>query len=100
MQTRGHNHMINRPTSPVFELIQAFIPELHICKFQEDPIKTKGLKVMTRSEIGIFSNQGDISVIDRSTSLIFEFIRAFIPSLTICKFQEDMIKIEGAIFPL
>ena len=44
-------------------------------------------------------------MIDISTSQVFELIRAFIPSLIICKFQEDMIKIEGAmlitsIFPL
>ena len=28
------------------ELIPAFIPDLHICKFQEYPIKTEGLMVM------------------------------------------------------
>ena len=44
-------------------------------------------------------------MIDRSTSLVFELIRAFIPSLLICEFQEIMIKTEGAmvmisIFPI
>ena len=45
------------------------------------------------------------SMINGSTLPVFELIRAFIPSLLICKFQEDMIKTEGAmvmtsIFPL
>ena len=40
---KGHNSMINRQTPPVFELIQAFIPDLHKCKFQEDPLETYGL---------------------------------------------------------
>ena len=48
------------------ELIRAFIPDLHICKFQEDPVKTEGFMVMTRSETGIFSSQ------DSLTSPVFE----------------------------
>ena len=39
-QSRGHNFMTDRLTSPVFELIVAFIPDLRIPKFQEDLIKT------------------------------------------------------------
>ena len=53
---------INSPKSPVFELIRAFIPDLHICKFKEDPIKTEGLMVMIRSKVGIFSKQGNINL--------------------------------------
>ena len=55
------NTVINIP-----EVIRAFIPDLHICKFQEEPIKTVGLMVMTRSETGIFSSQ------DSLTSPVFE----------------------------
>ena len=52
---------------------------------------------MTRSKIGLLSNQGDITFWQkRSTSPVFELIRAFITSLLIYKFQEDMIKINGA----
>ena len=51
-RTGLHNSLINIP-----EFIRAFILDLHICIFQEDPIKTEGLMVMTRSEIGIFSSQ-------------------------------------------
>ena len=74
----------------ILEFIQAFIPDLHICKFQEDPIKTEWPMVMTRSETGIFSSQGDIT--DRLTTPVFELIVAFIPDLRIPKFQEDLIK--------
>ena len=52
--------MINMQTSPVFKLITAFIPSLLICKFWEDMIKTEGLMLMSRSKIGVFSNQGGI----------------------------------------
>ena len=55
------NAVINIP-----EFIRAFIPDLHICKFQDDPIKTEGLIVVTRSVTGIFSGQ------DSLTSPVFE----------------------------
>ena len=64
-------------TWPIFELTQAFIPNLLICKFQEHPIITKGLMLMTRSKIGIFTNLG----IDRPTWLVFKLSPAFNPSL-------------------
>ena len=54
--------MIKRPTSPVFELIRAFIPSLLICKFQEDLIKTEEVMQMTTSKTGNFSNEGDITL--------------------------------------
>ena len=45
----------------IAEFIRAFIPDLHICKFQEDPIKTEGLMVMTKSETDIFSSQDSLT---------------------------------------
>ena len=39
--------MINGSTWPVFELIQAFIPNLLIWKFHKDPIKNEGVMLMT-----------------------------------------------------
>ena len=55
-------------------------------------MKTKGLTVMTRPKIGIFSKQGTYLYDKRPTSPVFELIRVFISSIS-----EDMIKTEGAM---
>ena len=46
-QSRGRNSQINDPIWPGFELIRDFIHTQLICKFQEHPIKTEGVIVMT-----------------------------------------------------
>ena len=79
--------MINIP-----EFIRAFIPDLHICKFQDDPIKTEGPMVMTRSETGFSAVNEHNLMTDRLTSPVFELILAFIPDLHVRKFQENLIK--------
>ena len=50
-QSRGHNSMVGRLTSPVFKIIQTFTPILLTYKFQKDLIKTEAATVMTRSKI-------------------------------------------------
>lgn len=53
---------------------------------------------MTRSKINIFSDKkGHNSMINMRTSSVFELIRAFIPRLLLCKFQEDLIKTKGLV---
>ena len=46
-QSRGHNSKIDDPIWPIFELVQDCIHIHLICKFQEHPIKTEGVMVMT-----------------------------------------------------
>ena len=61
-QPRGCNSKINDPIWPDFKLIRDFIHVHLICKFQEDLIKTEWVMLMTKSNRGLFSNQGDISL--------------------------------------
>ena len=70
---------INRPTWPILELIWAVITNLLIlkfwldfelirdfihliCKIQENLIKTEWVMMMTKSNRGFFSNQGDVTL--------------------------------------
>ena len=48
--------------------------------------------MITRSETGIFSNEGDNFMTDSFTSPVFALVVAFILDLQIRKFQEDLIK--------
>ena len=57
---------INNLIWPVLELIQDFIHAPLICKFQEDPVKIEQVMLMTKSNRGFFSNQGDITLIIQS----------------------------------
>ncbi|MCG7878557.1 MAG: hypothetical protein N0C90_19830 [Candidatus Thiodiazotropha endolucinida] len=58
---------------PVFENILPVIPDLLMYKFQEEPIKAQGTKVMKGKKIGIFSSKGEVTLL--------ELILAFIPDL-------------------
>ena len=61
-QSWGHNSKINDPIWPVFKFMRDFIHVPLIIKFQEDPIKTKGDMLITKSNRGFFSNHGDITL--------------------------------------
>ena len=47
-RSRATNSEVSGGILPKFELIQAFIVVLVICKNEEDPIKNEGARVLTR----------------------------------------------------
>ena len=59
-QSRGYNSKTNYPIWLGFELVRVFIHVHLICKFQEDPIKTEQVMMMTKSNRGFFSNQKNV----------------------------------------
>ena len=59
-QSRVCNCKIKDPIWPGFELIRGFIYVHLICKFQEYPIKTEQVMLMTESNRDFFSNQGEL----------------------------------------
>ena len=64
-QSKGCNFKINDTIWPVFQSLREYIHVHLIYKFQEDPIKTEWVKLMTKSNRGFFfffSNQGDLSL--------------------------------------
>ena len=61
-QSRGRNSKIKDQIWPVFEVVRDFNHVHIISKFQEHPIKTEGVIVMTKSNRGLFSNQGDVTL--------------------------------------
>ena len=84
-----------------FELLQAFMVILVICKNEEDPIKNEGSRVLTR-----FPHYKFMGLVKRSRAAnsavcgqirpTFEIVRALIVVLPTCKTEEDRIKNEGA----
>ena len=61
-QSRGRNSKINDRIWPVFKLVQYFIHVHIISKLQEHQIKTEGIIVMTKSNTGFYSYQGDATL--------------------------------------
>ena len=47
-RSRAANSEVSGGILPKFELIQAFIDVLITCKYEEDPIKNEGARVLTR----------------------------------------------------
>ena len=54
-----NNSEIKDPLCPVFEFVQDLIHVYIISKFKAYLIKTEGVIVMTKSNRGFFSNEGD-----------------------------------------
>ena len=52
----------SKPIWPVFEMIWDFIHVHLFCKFQEEPIKTEWVMLMTKSNRGFSSNQGNVTL--------------------------------------
>ena len=61
-QSRGGNGKINVWIWPVFKLVQCFIHDHLICKFQAYPIKPEQGTLMTKLNRGLFSNQGGVAL--------------------------------------
>ena len=75
------------------------MPVQVICKFHKDPIKTK--KTMLREKIKYGVSRHSRASNSEKNILIwpeFEHIRDFMAVLVTCKFEDDSIKSEGAIF--
>ena len=85
-----------------FELIQAPIHVLITCKYEKDPIKISGENVMTSFSplkvYGIFfirsraANSAVLGPIWPKFELVRDVIDVHVP----CKYEEDLIKSEGA----
>ena len=65
-----------------------------ICKFQEHTIKTEWVTPMTKSNRGIFSNQGDVTKINDLICPVFKLGWHFIHVHLICKFQDIWSKLK------
>ena len=67
------------------------------CKYEEDPIKNEGARVVTTLYINISDAQGQSnSGVGGGIWLKFELIRAFMHVLVTCKNDDDQFKNEGA----
>ena len=67
------------------------------CKYEEDPIKNEGAKVVTTLYINILDAKGQITQESAvGIWLKFELIQAFMYVLVTCKNEEDPIINEGA----
>ena len=76
------------------------------CKYERDPIKNEGARVLTRL-YDVFFRRSRTANSEVSSGILpkFELIQAFIVVLVTCKNEEDPIKNEGArmltrFFPL
>ena len=69
---------------------------LATCKYDEDPIKNEGARVLTRLYDNFSDAQGQLTPFSGGILLKFELIQAFIVVLVTCKNEEDPIKNEGA----
>ena len=66
------------------------------CKYQENPIKNEGARVLTRLYIDFSDAQGaGYSAVLGRIELKFKLIRAFMIVFVTCKNDEDPIKNEG-----
>ena len=85
-----------------FRLIQAPIHVLITCKYEKDPIKNSGENVMTSFSplkvYGIFfiRSRAANSAVLGPIWPNFELVRDVIDVLITCKYEEDLIKNEGA----
>ena len=96
---KGSNSVANLPK---FELIQAFMHVLLTCKNEVDQIKHEGAQVFTRflplQVYGGFSRRSRAAN-SAVLGLIwpnFELVRDLMDVLITCKYEEDLIKNEGA----
>ena len=101
-----YNSMVAMETSgciwPNFDLIQALIHVLITCKYEKNPIKNSVENVMTSfSPLLVY---GDFSRRSRAANSAvlgpiwpnFKLIRDVMDVLVTCKYEEDLIKNEGA----
>ena len=80
-----------------FELVRDIIDVLVTCKYEEDPIKNEGARVLTIL-YDVFFRRSRAAYSEVSGGILpkFKLIKAFIVVLVTCKNEEDPIKNEGA----
>ena len=80
-----------------FELVRDIIDVLLTCKYEEDPIKNEGARVLTRL-YDVFFRRSRAANSGVSGGILpkFKLIQAFIVVLVTCKNEEDPIKNERA----
>ena len=99
MSIKGRYSVANLPK---IELSQAFMHVLDTCKNEEDPIKNEGTRVFTRFlPLYVYGDFSRRSRAANSTVLgpiwpKFKLVRDVIDVLVSCKYEEDLIKNEGA----
>lgn len=71
----------------VYKLIQAFVPDLFMCKFQENSIKSERIVYDKVQNKHFWQSRECNSTIDMPTLPVFKLILAFIPDLFMYKFQ-------------
>ena len=86
--------IINGRIRPVLEHVRDFIHVHRIYKFQEDFIKTRWVRLMTKSNRGFFIVKGRQSKTNEPIWPGFNIISDFIPVHIICKFKEYSITSE------
>ena len=59
--SKASNTKVNILIWPKFELIREFMADLATCKFDEEPIKIEGTIDRTRSNMGFFGSQGQVT---------------------------------------
>ena len=94
---QGDVTQINDSILPVFKLVQDFIHVHIITKLHEHLIKTERVIVMTKSNRGFFSNQGDLNLRLTIGSGQYTNLTEILSMSTLCLFQESPIKSEGVI---
>ena len=75
-----------------FKLARDIIDVLIICKYEEDPIKNEGARVLTIYGVFFRRSRANNSEVSGGILPKFELIQAFIVVLVTCKNKEDTIK--------
>ena len=102
IRSRAANSKVSRGILPIFELIQALIVVLVACKNENDPIKNKGSRVLTRfSPLQVYGSffkrlRAANSAVTGRILPNFELYRDIMVVLHTCKNEEDPIKNEDA----
>ena len=75
-----------------FKLVRDIIDVLATCKYEEDPIKHEGARVLTRLYDLFFRRSKANSEVSGGTLPKFELIQAFIVVLVTCQNEKGLIK--------
>ena len=95
--SRATNSAVLGPISQNFELVRDVMDVLFTCKYEEDPIKYEGARVVTTLYSNFFRHaRADNSGVGGGIWPKFELIQAFMHVLVTCKNEDDRFKNEGA----
>ena len=95
-RSRAANSVVHGPIRPKFVIVQDIMVFLVTCKYEDDPIKNEGARVVTRLYV-VFFGRSRVAYSKVSGGILpkFEIIQAYIVVLVTCKNEEDPIKNEG-----